>query len=223
MEIKYLLKSQSNLLFEIIKSNGYQPSEFEWEKVTGPYSGQEVSVLVHKASGFFFVFDNWGGNFFSQWAPAYQILSESEDFGSWHDQSLRFQQWLSYLKRETDSPDFWSAIADEGRIIESAASSETSNAPFNADEKTYIVNGLNEIKEYLLTAHKLDPELVESRLKYLVESSDRLGRKDWLNLLLSILVSIVINAALTPDATRELFRFVGTALRLILNGPLLLT
>jgi hypothetical protein len=74
-----------------------------------------------------------------------------------------------------------------------------------------------------LTAHKLDPELVESRLNYLIESSERVGRKDWLNLLISVLVSIVISAALPPEATRELFRFVGTVLRQIINMPLLLT
>jgi hypothetical protein len=67
-----------------------------------------------------------------------------------------------------------------------------------------------------LTAHKLDPELVESRLNYL-------GRKDWINLLISVLIGIVITSALPPEATRELFRFVGTVLRQIISTPLLLS
>ena len=132
-------------------------------------------------------------------------------------------RWLARLKRETDSLDLWGAISKEAQILESAASSDTSNAPFSTEEKAYIVDGINEIKQYLLTALKLDPELVESRLNYLVESSERVGRKDWINLLISVLVGIVINAVLPPEATRELFRFVGTVLRQIINMPLLLT
>jgi hypothetical protein len=89
------------------------------------------------------------------------------------------------LKREIESPDLWGAISLEAEILESAASAGTSNAPFTIGEKAYIVQGINEIKQYLLTAHKLDPELdpelVESRLNYLVESSEREGRKDWIN------------------------------------------
>jgi hypothetical protein len=108
-------------------------------------------------------------------------------------------------------------------VLESAATSDSSNTAFTANEKKYILSGLNEIKQYLLTAHKLDPELVESRLNYLAESSERVGRKDWLNLLISVLVGIVINAALPPEATRELFRMAGTVLRQILTSPLLLT
>jgi len=125
------------------------------------------------------------------------------------------------VRREAESPDLWGSISKEAQILESAASSDTSNASFTAEEKTYVVQGINEIKQYLLTAHKLDPELVESRLNYLVESSERVGRKDWINLLISVLIGIVINAALPPEATRELFRFVGTVLRQIIDTPLL--
>jgi len=125
------------------------------------------------------------------------------------------------VRREAESPDLWGSISKEAQILESAASSDTSNASFTAEEKTYVVQGINEIKQYLSTAHKLDPELVESRLNYLVESSERVGRKDWINLLISVLIGIVINAALPPEATRELFRFVGTVLRQIIDTPLL--
>lgn len=125
------------------------------------------------------------------------------------------------MRREAESPDLWGSISKEAQILESAASSDTSNASFTAEEKTYVVQGINEIKQYLSTAHKLDPELVESRLNYLVESSERVGRKDWINLLISVLIGIVINAALPPEATRELFRFVGTVLRQIIDTPLL--
>ena len=152
-----------------------------------------------------------------------QKVTECETSATWPEQFEFVKRWLASLKRETESPDLWGAISKEARILESAASSDSSNAPFTLEEKAYILQGIDEIKQYLLTAHKLDPELVESRLNYLIESSERVGRKDWLNLLISVLVGIVISAALPPEATRELFRFVGTVLRQIINTPLLLT
>jgi hypothetical protein len=71
--------------------------------------------------------------------------------------------------------------------------------------------------------HSVDPALLESRLNYLVEASERVGRKDWINLLISVLVGIVISAALPPETTRELFHLAGIVLRQIINMPLLLS
>jgi hypothetical protein len=44
------------------------------------------------------------------------------------------------------------AISKEAQLLESAASDDTSNIPFTSEEKAYIVQGVNEIKQYLLTA-----------------------------------------------------------------------
>lgn len=177
---------------------------------------------MFKDSDFYFEFDNASTNSSSQWSPGQQKVVEWVTTGSWGEQLILVQRWLTYLKREIESPDLGGAISKEAQILESAASADKSNVPFSAEEKAYIVQGINEIKQYLLTAHKLDPELVESRLNYLVESSERVGRKDWINLLNSVLVGIVISAALPPEATQELFRFVGTVLKQIINQPLLL-
>ncbi len=221
MEIRNLLRSQANKIFQAINNAGFEPSDFEWQDAQSLYSGREVSRLVHKPSGYSFSFDN-SDEFRSEWSPADQTEWDVGNDYSWTSQLDWFVHWLTYLRRETESPDLWGAISSGSQVFESAASSDTSNAPFAAEEMAYIVQGINEIKQYLLTTHKLDPELVESRLKYLVESSERVGRKDWINLLISVLVGIVISAALPPEATRELFRFVGTVLRQIINQPLLL-
>ena len=220
--IKWLLRSQSNQVFEAIAANGWQATDFGWQDVPGPSSRKQVSKLIHKASGYFFLFDNAIGGFYSKWSPGNETLVAEGNASGWPNQMHYFGLWLSYLRREIESPDLWAAISSEGRVLESAASADTSNIPFTAEEKAYILKGLLEVKEYLLNAHRLDPELVESRLSYLVESSERVGRKDWLNLLISVLVGIVISAALPPEVTRELFRFVGTVLSQIIRTPLLL-
>jgi hypothetical protein len=222
MEIRHLLKSQANRLFEAIQDAGLEPTDFEWRDTTNLITYVIFSKLVHTPSGYYFTFNNYSG-FESSWTPGMQTLSDSEYFEDWDSQVSAFTFWLEYLKRETESPDLWAAVGEGAGVLETAASADTSNVPFTAKEKAYIIGGINEIKEFLLTAHSVDPELVESRLSYLIESSERVGRKDWINLLISVLVGIVISAALPPEVTRELFRFAGTVLRQIINMPLLLS
>lgn len=221
MTIRYILKSQANQLFEAISIAGLEPSEFEWKDTGGLY-GRQVSQLAHRNSGYYFTFDNSEG-FNSSFSPGKETLKEIHSNSGWGPQFEYFRRWLSYVNRETQSPDLWQAISREAQILETAASSSEPNTRFTSEEKEYLFKGLGEIRQYLLTAHKLDPELIESRLKYLVESSERVGRKDWLNLLISVLIGIVITAALPPEATRDLFRFVGSVLRQFIQGPLLLT
>jgi hypothetical protein len=113
-------------------------------------------------------------------------------------------------------------MGEPSELVESRPSDE-SNTPFSAEEKTYILSGLNEIKQYLLTAHQLDPEIVEGRLKYLEDALPRLGRIDWKGVLVNTVIQIVVQAAVTPQATRDIIQFVGHALRQILHiTPLLL-
>ncbi len=215
MKIRLLLKSQANQVLEAIKTAGCDPTEFEWQDTQGHSSAMTISQLVHKPSGYHFSFDNHD-QFHSKWSPGEQQLVDSNWTDSWNRQLFWFREWLTYLEREKESPDLWAEISNGVNVLESAAS-EPSNAPFNTEEKIYILAGLNEIKQHLLTAHRLDPTLVEAQLNYLVESSERLGRKDFLNVLISVLVGIVTSAALPPEATRQLFHFVGTVLRNIFH------
>ncbi len=222
MPIKYLLKSQANELLGALKDAGWNADQFRWEETeSNNYSGKDAPRIVHLGSGYYFTFDNVEETFFSEWSPALETTMGKTQSGSWTNQLQHFNQWLSFLRREVESPDLWEAISNETEIIDAASSDET-NVPFTAEEKTYILSGLTEIRQYLLTAHKLDPELIEARLGYLAEAAERVGRKDWINLLLSVIVNIVIQAALPPDSTRELFRFVGSVLSRILKHQLLL-
>jgi thioester reductase-like protein len=223
-KIKSLLRSQANSVFDEIIKQGLNPGEFQWVDVESPYNGDSVIVskLEHQ-SEYYYIFDNDEGEFYSQWSPHDEVVKSDEyvEHKNWGEQFSSFQLWLEYLKREIESPDLWNAIAQESEIIDATTSGD-SNTQFTKEEKAYIFSGIEEIKQYLLTAHKLDPELVESRLNYLAEASERVGRKDWINLLLSVLIGIVVAAALPPETTREIFRFVGQVLHNVLQRQLLL-
>lgn len=215
MENHELLTSQKNLLFESIREVGFNPAEFHWESGQSKKYRIIVSTLAHSNTGYYYVFDHSTHHMEAEYSPGEHLRVDRTELESWSQQRETFLRWLQYLKRELESPDLWAAVSEEARLLE-AASSEEDNSPFSADEKAYIISGIKEIKQYLLTAHKLDPELVEARLNYLAEASDRLGRKDWKNLLLSTIVSIIVTASLPSDTIREIFRFIGTVLRAIL-------
>jgi hypothetical protein len=125
------------------------------------------------------------------------------------------------LSREVNVPDLWTELPNDSKLIEST-SGETDNSKFNTEEKVVIQKGLEEIKQYLVNAHKLDPELIEGQLKYLVESSDRLGRKDWKNTLIAVIFSIIVQGGIAGHNAQEIFQFVWTILNSVLIHKLYL-
>jgi len=68
--------SQANEVFEAIKNAGLEPTDFDWQDTTGHASLTRVSRLVHKASGYYFIFDN-ATEFCSKWEPGQQTLVDS--------------------------------------------------------------------------------------------------------------------------------------------------
>jgi hypothetical protein len=76
------------------------------------------------------------------------------------------------------------------------------------------MSSLDEIKAYLLEGQQFDAgqaKTVEREFAYLKESSRRLGRKDWLNVLYGGLITVIVGVALAPDAARSLLRLAATA------------
>jgi hypothetical protein len=48
-------------------------------------------------------------------------------------------------------------------------------------------------------------EAIEQGFKYIVESMNRFGKKDWLILAIGSLVSIAATSTLSPEITRQMF------------------
>lgn len=222
MQKSLILNSQKMEFFNIVKQTGLNPADFEWTEQESNWMKKVViSKVAHRPSNYFYIFDLRDNGFAAKYSPANDKAIDYDFFDYWEEQFNNACNWLVYLKREIEAFDPWTAITQESALI-NATNSNDSNTPFSTSEKSYIISGINEIKQYLLTAHKLDPELIESRLNYLIEASDRVGRKDWINILLSTMIAIVVAAALPPETTREIFRFVGGVLSQIFHQPLLL-
>ncbi len=226
MEIHNLLKSQSNDVLHEITEAGFDPAEFEWGDCWSPRyapkNGIFVSRLIHQ-SQYYFVFDNHDRSFYAQWSPASETIKSGPpiDLQSWSNQLRQFGLWLGYLKREVNSPNLWETVDAERNLLLSG-STDADNSPFSESEKEYLKAGVEEIREYLVSAHGFSNDVVEPQLRYLVESADRLGKKDFKNMLLGLLMGLVVNAAAPPETVQSIFQFVGTTLKGLFHSSLLL-
>ncbi len=190
-----------------------------------------VSVLIHLPSLYSYKFDfvraeyrYWHQAIYS---PGKKSLQEgSFKFSEWevHLKVIR-TEWLPNLKREIEAPDLWAAVSQEKQLVEAASSPKVENTAFTKEELGYISTQLREIKEFLFRTQPLSPEqkiFVEVRITYLEESASRLGRVDWLNIVIATLFSLAVQVAFPPNAIRELFQFAGSALSQLFGGTPLL-
>lgn len=217
-----ILKTQANKLFQTIKQLGLDPLEFEWRREKNiPEGTLIVSVLVHKPTEYYFHFGFLRGQEWCQRSPG-PDRSVDERYGSaWDSQEAHAHEWLSCLKREIETPDLWESVSQEKALVEAASAEGLSNTPFIEAEQQDISAKLDEIQQFLLAAHQFEEsqkEFVRSRLDYLKDAAERMGRKDWLNLTTGTLLGIVVQTGLNSDAARELFRLAGNLLQSLFAG-----
>jgi hypothetical protein len=223
MAFENLLKSQTNEVYLLLVGAKWDPAEFEWSRGSFVYgaNAKTAAQLSHKPSEYYFIFGNSVTKYTCKYSPAATSLVTQPIASSWINQLAHFKDWLGYLAREINAPDLWAELPSESKLIESASDDED-NSKFTKEEKKIIIDGLEEIKQYLLKAHKLDPEFVEGQLKYLVESADRLGRKDWKNALVSVIFGIIIQGGIAGHNAQEILQFVWTVLNAVLVQKLYL-
>jgi len=221
MSKSIILKSCANKVLHFIKANGLDATEFTWEET---YSTQShpliVSKLIHSHTSYYFIFDFLKDAHYCEYSPGKEKLVDKTYPGDWATQFSYFEEWISYLKREIESPDLWGALQNEKNIINATVNTEN-NELFNEDEKIKIKTSLNEIKEFIYTSNVLqvkDREFVEGRFQYLIDSSERLGKKDWLNITLGVIINVILFLSLPSESAGELFRFVSVSLKWLLKA-----
>ena len=97
------------------------------------------------------------------------------------------------------------------------------NAPFLPEELERIATSIDQIRSAMRTRADLSSEqlrYLSDRLEEMRQASERLGRKDWVNLAVGTLTSIVVSAAFDPAAARTLLQAAGTALSWVFGGGL---
>jgi hypothetical protein len=113
---------------------------------------------------------------------------------------------------EHNSPDLW-ALARRNRELLTA--DESDNTPFTPQEQHELKARVDEIGRFLIESQRLNTEgqaRVEAKIEYVAGAVERLGRRDWLGIFVSAIVSFVVSEGLQSDAARGLVAFANAQL-----------
>lgn len=210
-----LMASQRNEVLESIKYYGLEPFNFEWgTSLSSRIDKLYVPVLRFKNSDFFFKFDCELGRHYAVYSPGEEKITDYFNTDSWHHQRNCCDSWLSYLKREITAPDLWSEVAKYQIPSGMEVKPDILNEQFTIPQVERIVQGLQQIKDYLekeKLISKEHREFVEEKLNYLAEAARRQGRKDWIHTAIGVLGTICVALTLSIEQGRTLFNILKGA------------
>lgn len=222
MSEQLLLKSKRNEVLAMIQRTGLDPVSFTWAPAESGQTAQLiVSRLVHPPSGYYFLFDLRKGVQFSEFSPGKDKHLQDEYPGAWDHQVGNVRDWLTYLKREIEAPDLWAAV-QAGSAIVTGEIPPSEAERFSSAELEHIRESIDEIKSHIRKSHQLSDAqwmIISARFDYLVESSSRVTRKDWVVIAAGVLTNIAVTAGLNTDVATDLFRFAGQALAWLFGTP----
>jgi hypothetical protein len=219
-------RSTWNDVFTLAQEAGLNPEDFERKLVysqgTPMYS---VWAIIHRPTGSYYVFDG-------KFIPAARTDTTTQLIDVMHPgrhlsvQSEKvtiagqvLKDWMRLVKNEASQPDLWQT-AQVGQGVMKAAAAE-SNQPFSPTEQESIAKRLTEIEQHLKSLAELGPvqqTYVENQFKYLADAAKRTGRKDWLNLAIGVIISLIIEIAPTKEVGQSFFRFAMAQLAAIYHA-----
>ena len=121
-----------------------------------------------------------------------------------------FRHWLTEITATAGAPDYWEEIERSQESVEVIGRAGCENAVFTEGERRQITAQFLDI-QIKLNQFKLPGEQmsrVEEKLAELDEASLRLGRKDWLILLMTTISPLVVDDIVTPGLARHIFALV---------------
>ena len=124
---------------------------------------------------------------------------------SWDAVKSRAETWAQETKRDLDIPDLWAELQRDAKLLEAASDDVTDNTPFAPEEQRAIAARLEGLANEIGQAFSLSAEqtrFLGVRIEGLVKDSRRLGRKDWLNNLIAVILGYALSVALPPDSMR---------------------
>lgn len=225
-----LTLAEKNAVYRLVEEIGYKPVDFRWEESTHdePLRASisrhfvRASRLVHKATDYFFIF----GGAWVLYSPGQRTKTATEEhFNDWQAKQAYFTTWLRRLRMEIDVPDLWAIAAAEQEIIEASQSEGLNNKNFTRHEKRLISAKLDQLKNAVIESQSLERDraaFVEKQFQYLREASDRVGRKDWLNIAITTFIGIATSVLVDDEkrkwflqAASEMFRWIWTSAHLL--------
>jgi hypothetical protein len=199
----YLLKKwQTNPIFKAIQDAGLDPGAFDLEN-----NEREVRIKHKLSESCFMISNHTGGKYECKY-----IVGDAEPWPyeaySWQTLIRRISDWLTEVKLDLETPDLWAELQNEVELLQITYDDKIKNTPFTSLEKKEITARLKELAEYAKHNYSLSATQIRHlniKIDYLIDSTDRFGRKDWLNIFYGTIFSYILSTALPPEFARNLF------------------
>jgi hypothetical protein len=201
IEFQDLLVTQKDALFKILSENGFNPKDFTWEKQDG------IPTLVYRFDNYFCAF-YISENPFSRkvvCSPGKSLIKEdyhgSLDIWQSYEQALK--EWLTNLKREKNAEYLWGKINDVSVKIRQDINDEK----FTSTEKEIIFQKFERIKLEIKNVGLKNNEYTEvkNQLDHLLELTEKLGKRDWLGILIGSFASLFLTLTMTPENVKTIW------------------
>jgi hypothetical protein len=140
----------------------------------------------------------------------------TDSFG-WDGQLEVFQSWLGALRSETGTVSLWDTLGSQS--ARDLATADLSNRRLTNEERRHIAERIEQVRIYLKSTVTDQEALnrIDDKLDYLIESSKRLGVKDFANLALGVLMTLGIEAALDVHRAQEVVNLFLSGMRVLLG------
>jgi len=239
-----MLRKHRNALLEMIRAANISPKNFNpKEEIIGKYNAFRLQVrdsrlyflvretMLSDGRGFDYKYSKYER---AHPKPEFPEVSYPSSWYGFERVEQTFKQWLEtsvqkYLADQAEEeedqslPDLWAELDLSSDTIGDVQ--DLQNNHFSIEEQTRIAEMLrefeNEIKRRdILTTDQI--KLLHEQVDYLIQSSARLGRKDWLNGAIGALLGYTLQAALTTDTATQIMRLGWEAIKWIAHNPPLL-
>ncbi len=102
---------------------------------------------------------------------------------------------------------------------------DPNNTPFTSIELDKIAESIKRIRADVDKIQDVTPEqinIISRKLSDIQDSSQRFGRKDWINYVVGTLTNLCVAAAFAPETSKALFKAVNSAFRWLFDNALIL-
>lgn len=192
-----LKRAQERQLYELIQAKELHISEFSLG--TSPSGRPSV---VHVSDSYFVFGLTSDGKHSADHVPGVDRARDRVVTGTWEKQVARFELWLDLLREELETPDLWGQLDGVRNLVDSWG---VENTAFTKEEQSEIALRFAALESKIEHKFSLTHEelaAVKEGLDYLVGASTRVGRRDWLIMLIGTVLSFGLQALL-PRAVAE--------------------
>jgi len=194
-----------------ISSAGLTKSDFDWQAVesyateVGPGSPPfTVPCLVHRPTGYSFLFDLKDGRHFAVYRPGREGPTARDFSGSWELQFGYLRQWLDLVKANHEAPNFWRALDEQDRdLLALPASEQPDDTPFTPEERALVAEQLEGLREQIAAQFDVQGvrlDKLDETIEELNRATGRVGKRDWPHIVRSHLIGLVIDQVIPQGA-----------------------